>query len=277
MHNSDVSTPHINPASTRTFTKRRFVAISSMTIALLLNGCATTPSHPLTNQIEKDMVLVEGGAFIMGSDSTSATKAEQPARTVTVDGFYVSKFEVTQDIFNQVMGHSLSYFQGDDIPVNNLSWQQANYFIEQLNQLTGQSYRLPTEAEWEFAAKGGNLSQGYLYSGSNNIEDVAWYSNNTSNQAHPVGQKQPNELGLFDMTGNVGEFVIDAFEDTYYRFGPTDNPNNAKDSDINLSHKSVRGGSFAYDADESENYRRDFASQSIIMSDMGLRLVRDIK
>jgi len=244
-------------------------------VTLLLSGCATKPEHPLAAQINQDMVHVEGGQFVMGSNLPSATKAEQPAREVTVDGFYIAKFEVTQAIFNQVMGHSLSYFQGDDIPVNNLSWQQANYFIEQLNELTGEQYRLPTEAEWEFAAKGGNLSQGFLYSGSNSIDDVAWYSDNTNNRAHPVGQKQPNELGLYDMTGNVGEFVIDAFDDTFYRYGPTDNPNNAKESNINLSHKSVRGGSFAYDADQSENYRRDFASQSIIMSDMGLRLVKD--
>ncbi|MDN3683035.1 SUMF1/EgtB/PvdO family nonheme iron enzyme [Vibrio tapetis subsp. quintayensis] len=275
MHTSDLSLPDINKVKALRLTKRAFISVSSITIALFINGCATAPTHPVAMQIEQDMVLVDGGQFVMGSNSANATKAEQPARSVTVDSFYISKFEVTQDIFNQVMGHSLSYFQGDDIPVNNLSWQQANYFIEQLNELTGQQYRLPTEAEWEFAAKGGNLSQGYTYSGSDNIDDVAWYGDNANNRAHPVGQKQPNELGVYDMTGNVGEFVIDAFEDTYYRFGPTDNPNNAKDSDINLSHKSVRGGSFAYDASESENYRRDFASQSIIMSDMGLRLVKD--
>ncbi len=275
MQTFDISQPIATKAKTLLHAKRAFISAGSIAIALVISGCATAPPHPIAMQIDQDMVLVEGGEFVMGSDSAGATKAEQPARIVTVDGFYMAKFEVTQDIFNQVMGHSLSYFKGDNIPVNNLSWQQANYFIKQLNQLTGEQYRLPTEAEWEFAAKGGNLSKGYTYSGSDNIEDVAWYSNNANNRAQPVGQKQPNELGIYDMTGNVGEFVIDAFEDTYYRFGPTDNPNNAKDSDINLSHKSVRGGSFAYDANESENFRRDFASQSIIMSDMGLRLVKD--
>ncbi|MGR5469813.1 formylglycine-generating enzyme family protein, partial [Vibrio astriarenae] len=165
-------------------------------------------------------------------------------------GFYISKFEVTQALFESVMGSSMSYFQGADIPVNNLSWQQANYFVEKLNELTGERYRLPTEAEWEFAAKGGNKSQGFTYAGSNNIADVAWYADNSKNQAHPVGQKQPNELGLYDMTGNVGEFVIDAYDDTFYRFGPTDNPNNAKDEKTGLAHKSVRGGSFAYHSDE---------------------------
>ncbi|MGF1681641.1 formylglycine-generating enzyme family protein [Photobacterium minamisatsumaniensis] len=223
------------------------------------------------------MVLVEGGSFVMGSNSANAKKSETPARAVSVNSFYMSKFEVTQSLFESVMGSSLSYFKAPDVPVNNISWQQANFFITKLNELTGVNYRLPTEAEWEFAAQGGNLSQGYTYSGSNNIDDVAWYAGNSNNQAQPVGQKQPNELGLYDMTGNVGEFVIDAFDDGFYRYGPASNPNNAHDTDIGLAHKSVRGGSFSYDANESENYRRDFASQSILMSDMGLRLVRDEK
>ncbi|PSU34777.1 sulfatase [Photobacterium lutimaris] len=231
--------------------------------------------HPVMKQIEADMVLVEGGQFEMGSNLTEASKAETPARTVSVDSFYISKYEVTQALFESVMGSSMSYFSDPNVPVNNLSWQQANYFIEHLNTLTGANYRLPTEAEWEFAAKGGNQSQGYTYSGSNNIDDVAWYSGNANNRAHPVGQKKPNELGLYDMTGNVGEFVIDAYDEGFYRYGPTDNPNNAQDSNVGLAHKSVRGGSFSYDDTLSENFRRDFASQNILMADMGLRLVRD--
>ncbi|WP_408684580.1 formylglycine-generating enzyme family protein [Vibrio sp. TBV020] len=251
--------------------------LASISIAstLVLSGCAIQQTHPISAQIDSDMVWVDGGSFTMGSDESIASKAEKPSRTVTVDGFYISKFEVTQSLFESVMGSSRSFFQGDDIPVNNLSWEQANYFIDKLNELTGESYRLPTEAEWEFAANGGNLSQGFTYSGSNNIEDVAWYAGNANNQAHPVGLKQPNKLGLYDMTGNVGEFVSDAFDDTYYRYGETNNPNNAQDTDIGLAHKSVRGGSFAYSPDESQNFRRDFASQSITMSDMGLRLVKD--
>lgn len=231
--------------------------------------------HPIMQQIEADMVLVEGGQFEMGSNLAEASKAERPARTVSVDSFYISKLEVTQSLFESVMGSSMSYFSDPNVPVNNLSWQQANYFIEQLNTLTGANYRMPTEAEWEYAAKGGNQSQGYIYSGSNNIDDVAWYSENANNRAHPVGQKKSNELGLYDMTGNVGEFVIDAYDESFYRYGPTDNPNNAHDTKVGLAHKSVRGGSFAYDENLSESYRRDFASQNIIMADMGLRLVRD--
>lgn len=254
---------------------KHLTTAGSILLTLMVSGCATAPDHPIAQRINQDMVLVEGGSFSMGSDANSAKKAETPAREVTVNSFYISKFEVTQEIFESVMGSSMSYFPNPQVPVNNLSWQQAVYFVDQLNELTGENYRLPTEAEWEFAAKGGNKSEGYIYSGSNNLDDVAWYSKNSKNSAHPVGLKQPNELGLYDMTGNVGEFVIDAFDDTYYRYAPSDNPNNAKHSDIGLSHKSVRGGSFAYDSDESESYRRDFASQSITMSDMGLRLVKD--
>ncbi|USD64265.1 SUMF1/EgtB/PvdO family nonheme iron enzyme [Vibrio sp. SCSIO 43136] len=245
------------------------------TLALSLAGCATTPPHPLAEKINQDMVLVEGGQFVMGSDDAIARKAEQPAHSVSVSSFYIAKFEVTQELFEAVMGGSNSFFPDPNIPVNNLSWQQANYFIDQLNALTGETYRLPTEAEWEFAAKGGNMSLGYTYAGSNDLDAVAWHAGNSNNRAQPVGQKQPNELGLYDMTGNVGEFVIDAYDDTFYRYSPSENPSNAKQEQAGLAHKSVRGGSFAYDGDESQNFRRDFASQNIIMSDMGLRLAKD--
>ena len=258
------------------FTNIRTLFVSIF-LSTTLMGCMSTSPHPISQKIDQDMVRVEGGEFLMGSDSNQANKAEKPVHLVSINNFSISKFEVTQELFESVMGSSLSYFQSPDIPVNNLSWQQANFFIEKLNEMTGETYRLPTEAEWEYAARGGKLSQGYIYSGSNNIDDVAWYSKNAKNQAHPVGMKQPNELGLYDMTGNVGEFVSDAYDDNFYRYSPQDNPTNAREEASGLAHKSVRGSSFSYDADESENYRRDFASQSIIMSDMGLRLVKDAK
>ena len=251
--------------------------LTTIILSSALVGCVSAPPHPIALKIDNNMVRVDPGEYVMGSDAHEAKKAEKPAHPVTVNGFYISKFEVTQEIFEAVMGSSMSYFQSPNIPVNNLSWQQANFFIEKLNEMTGETYRLPTEAEWEYAARGGNESKGYAYSGSNNIDDVAWYSQNANNQAHPVGMKQPNELGLYDMTGNVGEFVSDAYDANFYRYSPKDNPNNARNEASGLAHKSVRGSSFSYNANESENYRRDFASQSIIMADMGLRLVKDIK
>lgn len=259
---------------TRYYTKQHKLALG-LGIVTLLSACSQQTTSPIAQKIDQDMVFVKGGTFTMGSNSSEAPESDKPAHSVKLDSFYISKFEVTQALFESVMGSSLSYFPNPNVPVNNISWQQANYFVKQLNELTGEDYRLPTEAEWEYAAKGGQKSQNFTYSGSNNIDDVAWYSKNSNNQAHPVGLKKPNELGLYDMTGNVGEFVIDAFDSNYYPNSPTNNPNNAEDTDIGLAHKSVRGASFSYNADESQNYRRDFASQSVLMSDMGLRLVKD--
>ncbi|MGL4921970.1 formylglycine-generating enzyme family protein [Aeromonas sp. 30P] len=258
-------------------------AIPLLATTLLVAGCTLSvkqgnqPLHPLRQKIEADMVLVEGGRFEMGSNDSAAKASEGPQHTVSLNSFYIAKFEVTQALFEAVMGPSISYFQAPDVPVNNLSWQQANLFVTRLNELTGAHYRLPTEAEWEYAAKGGKLSKGYRYSGSDQIDEVAWYSGNAKNRAYPVGLKKPNELGLYDMTGNVGEFVADAYEETFYRHSPQENPNNAQESKSHLAHKSVRGGSYAYEAELSENFRRDFASQSVMMADMGLRLVRDAR
>lgn len=257
----------------------RFITLGLISVAsmVFIAGCSSTSvsKHPIAVAIMQDMVLVEGGSFLMGSDSDTAKRSEQPAHEVSVDSFYISKFEVTQALFDSVMGGSNSFFVNPDVPVNNLSWQQAVYFTERLSEITGDNFRLPTEAEWEFAAIGGNKSKGYTYSGSNNIDDVAWYAGNAKRSAQPVGLKAPNELGLYDMTGNVGEFVIDQFDERFYQRSPKHNPSNAQHSEINLTHKTTRGGSFDYDADESENFRRDFASQSILMSDLGLRLVKD--
>ncbi len=255
--------------------KNPIALISVASLPLLLSSCASTQPSPIAQQINQDMVLVQGGKFTMGSDSDAAKTYERPAHKVQINSFYLSKFEVTQELYESIVGSSISYFPDPNAPVNNISWRQANIFIEKLNEITGENYRLPTEAEWEFAAQGGAKSRGFTYAGSDNIDDVAWYVKNSNNRAHPVGQKKPNELGLYDMTGNVGEFVIDAFEEEYYSTSPSDNPVNSKDEDATLAQKSVRGGSFAYDTDESENYRRDYASQAVIMADMGLRLAKD--
>ncbi|QQX78355.1 SUMF1/EgtB/PvdO family nonheme iron enzyme [Shewanella sp. KX20019] len=256
------------------------LSVTTLLSLTLIQGCASSIDKninvELKQQIMSEMVWVEGGEFSMGSACGTGTISECPARLVSVDSFYIGQYEVTQGLFDSVLSGSSPYFPGAKMPMNNLSWQQAKYFISQLNLQTGLQFRLPTEAEWEYAAKGGTKSKGYRYSGSNDIDSVGWYVANSANKAHQVGLKQPNELGLYDMTGNVGEMVEDAFDTDYYHYGPSHNPLNSIESTHHLAYKSVRGGSLAYDTDESANSSRDSASQSAIMPDIGLRLVLSV-
>lgn len=160
------------------------------------------------------MVPVQNGTFRMGAteeQGDDATEREKPSHQVTLTKpYYICATEVTQALWLAVMGTNPSGFTGDlNRPVEQVSWNDCQTFITKLNQMTGQTFRLPTEAEWEFAARGGTNSQGYKYAGSNNIDDVAWYQGNADGTTHPVGQKQPNELGLYDMSGNVLEWCQD--------------------------------------------------------------------
>ena len=159
------------------------------------------------------MVRVAGGTFQMGATSEQGSDAfdwEKPVHSVTLSDYYIGQTEVTQELGEAVMGSNPSYFTGDNRrPVEKVSWDDCQEFIEKLNRLTGKNFRLPTEAEWEYAARGGNKSRGYKYSGSNNPDAVAWYDKNSGYETHPVAQKQSNELGLYDMSGNVWEWCQD--------------------------------------------------------------------
>ena len=166
------------------------------------------------------------------------------------------------------MGNNPSYYTGANYPVGNVSWYDCQSFISKLNAMTGKSFRLPTEAEWEFAARGGNLSLGYVYAGSNDIDAVAWYSINCGNTLHPVAQKQPNELGLYDMSGNVGEWCQDWYSDNYYGDSPFHNPCNNSEA----SARVIRGGNYAGTDWNCRVAFRGDQSPNIHSSNFGLRL-----
>ena len=164
------------------------------------------------NGVSFTMIKVEGGTFQMGATSEQGGDAdsdEKPVHSVTLSDYYIGETEVTQELWQAVMGSNLSYFSGSQRPVERVSWNDCQEFITQLNRLTGKNFRLPTEAEWEYAARGGNNSQGYKYSGSNTIGNVAWYDDNSNSQTHNVKTKSPNELGIYDMSGNVWEWCQD--------------------------------------------------------------------
>lgn len=230
-------------------------------------------SDPIKQLLDDELVWVEGGTFDMGSNSPAARPMEQPVHKVTLDGFYIGQTEVTQGLYFYVMGWNNSYFQCERCPVNNISWKNAQEFIQKLNKATDLLFRLPTEAEWEFAAKGGNRSKNYVYSGSNTIADVAWFAGNAKNKSHQVKQKKPNELGLYDMTGNLWEFCQDGVNHHAYTKEPRNNPLVQYTKNIQkTTMKVLRGSGYEFSAEESQVFKRDGATSNVRMPDIGFRL-----
>ena len=205
------------------------------------------------NGVSFEMVEVRGGTFRMGATSEQGSDAydgEKPVHSVTLSGYYIGKTEVTQALWKAVMGSNPSEFKGDDLPVERVSWYDCQEFIRELNAMTGQNFRLPTEAEWEFACRGGNNSRGYKYSGSNYIDNVAWYDGNSEDKTHPVATKLPNELGLYDMSGNVWEWCSDW--NGKYSSGAQTNPKGPYDG----SYRVIRGGSWIFSVGYCRSSRR---------------------
>ena len=231
---------------------------------------------PVKDGICIEMVKVEGGTFMMGAtkemrDPNVSLLNEEPVHQVTLtNDYYIGKYEVTQALWQAVMGSNPSKYKGDNLPVEMVSWNDCQEFISKLNSMTGRKFRLPTEAEWEYAARGGKKSRGYQYSGSNSISDVAWYSGNCGNisgiNTHPVGKKQANELGIYDMTGNVWEWCQDWYG-SYYSSSQT-NPTGATSGSRHVN----RGGSWAKNVRRSSPSCRYGAIYVDRDLDLGFRL-----
>lgn len=247
--------------------------------------------------MELQMVYVEGGTFMMGApdDERPICDGERPIHSVTLDDFYIGKFEVTQSQWFAVMGTTVEQQRdkgvggaaldeivgiGNDYPMYFVTRQEAVQFCDKLSQMTGKKYRLPTEAEWEYAVRGGQKADGTKYAGSDNIDEVAWFgfysydgkpiNGNSNNTTHPVGQKKPNGLGLYDMSGNVWEWCSDWYDEDYYKFSPTINPQGPSSGDVMV----VRGGSWAHEFSRGYVWFRGTSSDiNYRGSDVGFRVV----
>jgi uncharacterized protein (TIGR02145 family) len=223
----------------------------------------TVTLPPVISEDGFEMVFVEGGTFTMKERVNDGNEIAAVDRKFPVNGFFLSKYEVTQGLWKSVMGRNpateTSTYSGvgDDYPVYCVSWSDAQKFIQKLNAKTGKKYRLPMNDEWIYAARGGNRSRGYKYSGSNDIDDVAWYEDNSGDTVHPVGAKHPNELGVHDMSGNVPEWVHDRANWKDYRI--------------------VRGGGLESEAKKCGIYYTDGEDPDRDFLRIGFRLAHDAR
>jgi formylglycine-generating enzyme required for sulfatase activity len=216
-----------------------------------------------------EFIFVKGGCFEMGDTFGDGDEAEKPVHEVCVDDFYLGKYEVTQREWEKVMGNIPSKFKGRDNPVDLVSWIDVQQFINRLNNQSGRKYRLPTEAEWEYAARSGGKRE--KYPGTNqeaDLREYGWLNNNSGGQTHPVGEKRPNGLGLYDMAGNVSEWCADWYDENYYRNSHKDNPRGPGDG----KYRVLRGrswGDWPWDANTANRGRGDPARRD---SGYGFRL-----
>ena len=257
----------------------RFSELSDENIPItIVIGNAADETTPETKEYEVNdvkfiMTKVDGGTFWMGGadyykGTYNPNTNERPVHKVILDDYWIGRTEVTQELWEAVMGSNPSDHKGTNLPVENVSWDDCQTFITKLNELTGLTFRLPTEAEWEFAAAGGGLSRGYAYAGSNNIDDVAWYYDNSGGETHVVATKYANELGLYDMSGNVGEWCQDWYGSDYYSKSPVNNPLGPASG----SYRVIRGGSHGRNSGDCRVAGRNYFSPTSRNSYGGLRL-----
>jgi len=252
----------------------RFNILKSFVIFFIFVVFQSATCEPaVVGSMDFDMVFVEGGAFRMGAtpeQGDDVSSDERPQHYVTINSYYIGRFEVTQAQWKAVMGVNPSFFKGGDLPVEKVSWNDVQLFIQKLNVLTGKKYRLPTEAEWEYAARGGKRSGGYKFSGSNLIGEVAWYGKNSENTTHKVGTVAfHNELEIYDMSGNVMEWCQDWYGP--YRGQSYDNPRGPKRGSCRV----VRGGSWCFLDESCRIAKRCNAFPGVRLRDLGFRLAMD--
>ena len=264
--------PQPKPKSFRWLWGLCVLAVIAIVVGLVWNA-----NHELSQQ-EKDeiiqnlvnnMVYVKGGTFTMGATAEQGSDAyddEKLAHKVTLSSFSIGKYEVTQEEWEAVMGSNPSEYKGAKRPVECVSWDDCQAFIRKLNALTGKQFRLPTEAEWEYAARGGNCSCGYKFSGSNDVDSVAWYRNNAAKMPNPIGLKQANELGLYDMSGNVFEWC----QDWYGKYNSSSQTNPTGPS--TGSFRVFRGGGWRSNSGSCRVSGRDFFMPGNRYRNLGLRL-----
>jgi sulfatase modifying factor 1 len=261
--------------------KRRIAVAVALAILIAASAYAQTPP-----KVPENMIRVEGGTFQMGDTFGDGQSREKPVHAVTVSSFVIAKYLVTQKEWRDVMGTDPSHFKGDDLPVESVSWFDAVQYCNKLSAKNGldacytingenvtcdfsrSGFRLPTEAEWEYAAKGGRQSRGTEYAGSSSLDEVAWYYGNSGNKTHPVGQKQANELGLYDMSGNLWEWC----NDWYGPYGPSaqTDPRGADSG----RDRVLRGGSWNDDASTVRAAYRNFRKPGSSAIYGGFRVVR---
>lgn len=261
-------------------------------LILVLSGCAMQKKAepPDLGTIHESMVYVEGGSFLMGSND--GYPDELPIHEVTLTSFWIGEFQITKDLWMKTMAIDPSKIKDGNLPMDQISWLQAVEYCNQRSihedltpcytitrdsvycDWTANGYRLPTEAEWEYAARGGNKSAGFIYSGSNDRDSVAWHDGNSQNKSHPVGSKKANELGIYDMSGNLFEWCWDWYDKDYYKNSPKLNPRGPE----NGTHRILRGGSwFHFYLFCRVSFRNYYYTPYYWNSDVGFRVARSVQ